>query len=78
MASIAQLNKINPLLDEIIDQVWLLIYNKRKGSKEDNTEKDSKKDNKMALADKDKLNLINETIKKLRKLKIEIRKKFDQ
>ena len=25
----AQLNKINPLLDELIDRVWLMIYNKR-------------------------------------------------
>ena len=24
----AQLNKINPLLDEVIDHVWLVIYNK--------------------------------------------------
>ena len=24
----AQLNKINPLLDELIDSVWLIIYNK--------------------------------------------------
>ena len=25
---LAQLNKINPLLDELIDQVWLISYNK--------------------------------------------------
>ena len=25
---VAQLNKINPLLDELIDHVWLIIYNK--------------------------------------------------
>ena len=25
-----QLNKINPLLDELIDQVWLTIYNKNR------------------------------------------------
>ena len=24
----AQLNKINPLLDELTDSVWLIIYNK--------------------------------------------------
>ena len=23
----AQLNKINPLVDELIDRVWLMIYN---------------------------------------------------
>ena len=26
----AQLNKINPLVDELIDRVWLMIYNKKK------------------------------------------------
>ena len=25
----AQLNKINPLVDELIDRVWLMIYNKK-------------------------------------------------
>ena len=25
----AQLNKINPLVDELIDCVWLMIYNKK-------------------------------------------------
>ena len=25
----AQLNKINPLVDELIDRVWLIIYNKK-------------------------------------------------
>ena len=25
----AQLNKINPLIDELIDGVWLIIYNKK-------------------------------------------------
>ena len=29
MASIAQLNKINPLVNELIDRVWLMIYNKK-------------------------------------------------
>ena len=27
---IAQLNKINPLVDELIDCVWLVIYNKKR------------------------------------------------
>ena len=26
----AQLNRINPLLDELIDHVWLIIYNKNR------------------------------------------------
>ena len=50
--------------------------NKEKDSKKDNKEKDSKKDNKMVPADKDKLNSINEAIKKLQKLKIEIQNKI--
>ena len=30
----AQLNKINPLLDELIDHVWLNIYNKNREKNE--------------------------------------------
>ena len=30
----AQLNKINSLLDELIDQVWLNIYNKNRENNE--------------------------------------------
>ena len=30
----AQLNKINPLLDELIDRVWLIIYNKNREKNE--------------------------------------------
>ena len=30
----AQLNKINPLLDELIDHVWLVIYNKNREKNE--------------------------------------------
>ena len=30
----AQLNKINPLVDEIIDRVWLVIYNKKREKNE--------------------------------------------
>ena len=30
----AQLNKINPLLDELIDRVWLMIYNKKREKNE--------------------------------------------
>ena len=30
----AQLNKINPLLDELIDHVWLIIYNKNREKNE--------------------------------------------
>ena len=30
----AQLNKVNPLLDELIDQVWLIIYNKNREKNE--------------------------------------------
>ena len=30
----AQLNKINPLLDELIDSVWLIIYNKNRDKNE--------------------------------------------
>ena len=30
----AQLNKINPLLDELIDCVWLIIYNKNREKNE--------------------------------------------
>ena len=29
-----QLNKINPLLDELIDHVWLTIYNKNREKNE--------------------------------------------
>ena len=29
-----QLNKINPLLDELIDDVWLSIYNKNREKNE--------------------------------------------
>ena len=50
--------------------------NKEEDGKKDDKEKDSKKDNKMVPAHKDKLNLINETIKKLQKLKIDIRNKI--
>ena len=32
----AQLNKINPLLDELIDHVWLMIYNKKKRKERNN------------------------------------------
>ena len=32
----AQLNKINPLLDELIDHVWLMIYNKKKRKEQNN------------------------------------------
>ena len=31
---IAQLNKINPLVDELIDCVWLVIYNKKREKNE--------------------------------------------
>ena len=31
---LAQLNKINPLLDELIDSVWLIIYNKNREKNE--------------------------------------------
>ena len=30
----AQLNKINPLLDDLIDRVWLIIYNKKREKSE--------------------------------------------
>ena len=30
----APLNKINPLLDELIDHVWLIIYNKNREKNE--------------------------------------------
>ena len=30
----AQLNQINPLLDELIDRVWLIIYNKNREKNE--------------------------------------------
>ena len=30
----AQLNKINPLVDELIDHVWLMIYNKKREKNE--------------------------------------------
>ena len=30
----AQLNKINPLLDELIDHVWLMIYNRKREKNE--------------------------------------------
>ena len=30
----AQLNKINPLLDELIDSIWLIIYNKNREQNE--------------------------------------------
>ena len=30
----AKLNKVNPLLDELIDQVWLIIYNKNREKNE--------------------------------------------
>ena len=30
----AQLNKINPLVDELIDRVWLMIYNKKREKNE--------------------------------------------
>ena len=30
----AQLNKINPLLDELIDSVWLIVYNKNREKNE--------------------------------------------
>ena len=30
----AQLNKINPLLDDLIDRVWLIIYNKKREKNE--------------------------------------------
>ena len=30
----AQLNKINPLLDELIDHLWLIIYNKNREKNE--------------------------------------------
>ena len=30
----AQLNKINPLFDELIDRVWLMIYNKKREKNE--------------------------------------------
>ena len=33
---IAQLNKINPLVDELIDRVWLMIYNKKKRKERNN------------------------------------------
>ena len=32
----AQLNKINPLLDELIDHLWLMIYNKKKRKERSN------------------------------------------
>ena len=32
----AQLNKINPLLDELIDSVWLIIYNKNREKEQNN------------------------------------------
>ena len=42
---LAQLNKINPLLDELIDNVWLIIYNKnREKNKIINTDIDKDKD----------------------------------
>ena len=34
MASICAINKINPLLDEFIDHVWLIIYNKNREKNE--------------------------------------------
>ena len=34
MASICAINKINPLLDEFIDHVWLIIYNKNRQKNE--------------------------------------------
>ena len=30
----AQLNKINPLVDELIDHIWLMIYNKKREKNE--------------------------------------------
>ena len=30
----AQLNKINPLVDELIDHVWLMMYNKKRENNE--------------------------------------------
>ena len=30
----AQLNKINPLVDELIDRAWLIIYNKKREKNE--------------------------------------------
>ena len=30
----AQLNKINPLIDELIDRIWLVIYNKKREKNE--------------------------------------------
>ena len=41
----AQLNKINPLLDELIDSVWLIIYNKNREKNEiSNIDVDKDKD----------------------------------
>ena len=34
MLVFAQLNKINPLVDELIDCVWLMIYNKKREKNE--------------------------------------------
>ena len=34
MAIFAQLNKINPFLDELIDRIWLIIYNKNREKNE--------------------------------------------
>ena len=34
MLVFAQLNKINPLVDELIDRVWLMIYNKKREKNE--------------------------------------------
>ena len=45
MASICAINKINPLLDEFIDHVWLIIYNKNREKNEIiNTDIDKDKD----------------------------------
>ena len=34
MLVFAQLNKVNPLVDELIDRVWLMIYNKKREKNE--------------------------------------------
>ena len=30
----AQLNRINPLLDELVDHIWLIVYNKNREKNE--------------------------------------------
>ena len=67
-----QLNKINPLVDELIDRVWLMIYNKKREKNEIiNIGIDKDKDV------EDYVNIYNEIVDDKLELVNGIRKLFD-